>query len=146
MVAVPNLQTIESIPFDEALADAVVLNWADLMPEPGSGLIHIEYHVDPLGAVEFVKVWASTIRGEWNLICEHWMATSDSHEGVTRRAGGYQSARLEQMLQSVLQHREMFLVGTAPGSDRMIQVFPPTDPERVAAGKRMDVLHSRLAF
>src|SRR5579863_3421871 len=134
MVAVPNLQTVESIPFDEALADAVVLNWADLMPEPGSGLIHIEYHVEPLGAVEFVKVWASTIRGEWNLICEHWMPTNGSHGSVTRRA---ESAGLERMLQAVLQHREMFLVGTAPGSDRMIQVFPPTEPERVTAGKRM---------
>jgi len=143
MVAVPNLQTVESIPFDEALADAVVLNWADLMPEPGSGLIHIEYHVEPRGAVEFVKVWASTIRGEWNLICEHWMPTNASHGSVTRRA---ESAGLERMLQTVLQHREMFLVGTAPGSDRMIQVFPPTEPERVAAGKRMNVLHSRLAF
>src|SRR5579862_1465306 len=145
MVAVPNLQTIESIPFDEALADAVVLNWADLMPEQGSGLIHIEYHVEPLGAVEFVKVWASTIRGEWNLIYEHWMPTSGSHESVTRRGGGYKSVGLERMLQSVLQHREIFLVGTAPGSDCMIQVFPPTEPERVAADKRMNVLHSRLA-
>jgi hypothetical protein len=145
MVAAPVLQAVESIPFDEALADSVVLSWNDLMPEPSSGLIHIEYHVEPLGSVEFVKVWASTIRGEWNLICEHWSRAGGSHESGLRLLGGYKSAGLERMLQSVLQHREIFLVGTAPGSDRMIQVFPPTDPERVADGKRMNVLHSQLA-
>ena len=80
MSASPSLQTGDSIPFDEALADVVVLSWNDLMPEPSSGLIHIEYHVDSLGAVEFVKVWASTIRGEWNLVCGHWTQAGGSHE------------------------------------------------------------------
>jgi len=145
MVATPVPLAIDSIPFDETLADIVVLSWDDLMPEFSSGLIHIEYHVDPLGSVEFVKVWASTIRGEWNLICEHWSQAGSSHESGLRLVGGYKSARLERALQSVLQNREIFLVGTAPGRDRLIQVFPPTHPERVAAGKRMNVLHSRLA-
>jgi hypothetical protein len=145
MVAAPVPQMVESIPFDEALAAVVVLSWNDLMPEPSSGLIHIEYHVDPIGSVEFVKVWASTIRGEWNLICEYWMRASGSHESGLRLGAGYKSVGLERMLESVLQNRDMFLVGTAPGSDRMIQVFPPTDPERVSATKRMSVLHNRLA-
>ncbi len=146
MAAAPVLQTVESIPFDEVLADTVVLSWNDLMAEPSSGLIHIEYHVESLGSVEFLKVWASTIRGEWNLICEYWMRAGGSHESGLRFFGGYKSTELEQALQSILQHRELFLVGTAPGDDHMIQVFPPTDAERVAAGKRMSILHKRLAF
>ena len=145
MVAAPVLHTVDSIPFDEALADVVVLTWDDLMPEPSSDLIHIEYHVDPFGAVEFVKVWASTSRGQWNLICEYWSQAGSSHESGLRLFGRYKSAELGRMLQSVLQNREIFLVGTAPGRDRMIQVFPPTDPERAAAVKRMNVLHGRLA-
>ena len=39
------MQTVDSIPFDEALADVVVLSWNDLMPEPSSGLIHIEFRM-----------------------------------------------------------------------------------------------------
>ena len=144
MVAVPVPQMVESIPFDEALSGVVVLSWDDLMPEPGSGLIHIEYHVEPPGSIEFVKVWASTIRGEWNLICEYGMRPGGSRENGLRLVGKYKSAGLERMLQSVLQNRGTFLSGTVSLGDNMIQVSPPTDSERVAAGKR-NVLHSLLA-
>ena len=74
--------------------DAVVLTWNDLMPEPSYGLIHIEYHVESLGSVEFLKVWASTIRGEWDLICEHWMRAGSSQESGLRFVGGYKSTGL----------------------------------------------------
>ncbi len=146
MTSAPVLQTVGSISFDEVLAAAVVLSWNDLMPEPSSGLIHIEYHVESLGPVEFLKVWESTIRGEWSLICDYWMRAGGSHESALRFVSAYKSTGLEQALQSILQHQEMFLLGAAPGEDRMIQVFPPTDPERVAASKRMSILHERLAL
>lgn len=146
MAAAAVLQTVGSIPFDEVLADALVLSWNDLMPEPSSGLIHIEYHVELLGPIEFLKVWASTVRGEWGLICDYWMRAGGSHESGLRFVSGYKSTELEQALQSILQHQEMFLIGTAPGDDCMIQVFPPTGPERVAASKRMNILHQRLAL
>lgn len=116
------------------------------MPEPSSGLIHIEYHVESPGSIEFLKVWVSTIRGQWNLICEYWMRAESAHDGGLKFVGGYKSIGLERALQSILQHREMFLLGTASGSDRTIQVFPPTDAERVAASKRTSVLHNRLAL
>ena len=80
MTATPYLPAIDSIHIDAVLSDAIVLNWSDLMPELTSGLIHIEYHVEPLGSVEYMKVWASTIRGSWSLICEHWMRWDDSHQ------------------------------------------------------------------
>jgi hypothetical protein len=144
MGTLPVPQMVDSIRFDEALSDAVVLSWNDLMPEPGSGLIHIEYHVEPPGSIEFVKVWASTIRGEWNLICEYWMRPRGSRESGLHLFGKYKSAGLERMLRSVLQNRGTFLPGAVSLGDHMIQVSPPTDPERVAAGKR-NVLHSRLA-
>jgi hypothetical protein len=137
MAAAPVLQTVGAIPFDEVLADAVVLSWNDLMPESSSGLIHIEYHVELLGPIEFLKVWASTIRAEWSLICNYWM------RGVGRTRA---VSDLSVSTQSILQHQEMFLRGTAPGDDRVIQVFPPTDAERVAASKRMSILHKRLAL
>lgn len=111
------------------------------MPEPASGLIHIEYHVDALGSVEFVKVWASTVRGHWDLVCEHWMHARASYGSGLRFAN--KSEGLERMLESIMQHQEIFLVGTPAGSDRMIQVYPPTDEERVAASERMEGFCSR---
>lgn len=68
------------------------------MPEPASGLIHIEYHVDALGSVEFMKVWASTVRGHWDLVCEHWMHARASYGSGLRFANkseGLENARVD---------------------------------------------------
>jgi len=145
MTAAPYLPAIESIQVDAILSDALVLNWSDLMPEPTSGLIHIEYHVEPLGSVEHLKVWASTIRGYWNLICEHWMRWDASHQSGLHFRNGYASDTLARMLDTIMQHQEMFLVGTAPGKDRMIQVYPPTAADRASASRMMEVFRERVA-
>ena len=47
MIATPRLPTMDSLRVDVMLADAVVLNWSDLMPETNSCLIQIECHVEP---------------------------------------------------------------------------------------------------
>ena len=146
MNATSVLQRVESIPFNETLIDSVVLSWNDLMPEPGSGLIHIEYHVALDGSVEYLKVWASTIRGEWNLVCEHWMLAGGVHQSGLRFAGEYKSDGLGQTLASIMRHQEVFLHGTAPGCDRMLQVSPPTEQDAVAAARTMTVFLDRLAI
>ena len=145
MTAAPSLQAIESIQVDAILSDALVLNWGDLMPELTSGLIHIEYHVEPLGSIEFLKVWASTVRGYWNLICEHRMRLDAPHQSGLHFNNGYKSDGLSRMLDKIMQHQEVFLLGAAPGKDRMIQVYPPTDADRTAASKMMEVLRERAA-
>ena len=145
MTATPYLPALDSIQLDGILADALILNWSDLMPGLASGQIHIEYHVEAMGSVEFVKVWGSTIRGYWSLICEHWMLWADSHQGGVHFNKGYKSDRLAKMLDTIMQHQGIFLVGAAPGKDRMIQVRPPEEDDRVAASRRMEALNERLA-
>jgi len=61
-----------------------------------------------------------------------------------RFANGYKSDGLERMLDSIIQHQEIFLVGTPPGTDRMIQVPRPTDEDRVAASESMEAFCGRL--
>src|SRR5271157_903000 len=146
IITTPYLPTLESVQLGEALADAVVLGWNDMISEPTSGSIHVEYHVGALGSVEFLNVWAFTIRGGWKLICEHWMRPDGSPESGLRFANGYKSSALERVLGSIMQHQEIFLLGAAPGSDRMIQVHPPTYADRVAAGKTMGVFLDWLAL
>ncbi len=145
MIATPYLPALDSIQLDGILADALILNWNDLMPEPLSGQIQVEYHVEAMGSVEFVKIWGSTIRGYWNLICEHWMLWADSHQGGLHFNNGYKSDRLAKMLDAIMQHQGIFLVSAAPGKNHMIQIHPPTEDDRVAAGRGMEALRERLA-
>ena len=145
MTATSCLPVVDSISLDAMLADALALNWSDLMPEPASGLIHVEYHVDSLGSVEFVKVWASTVRGHWNLICEHWMRSGASHQSGLRFSNRYESDGLNRMLGTIMQHQETFLLDTFPGNDRMIQVYPPTDADKTAASEVMQLFRDRWA-
>jgi hypothetical protein len=97
------------------------------------------------GSVEFMKVWASTTRGYWDLVCEHWMHARGSCGSGLRFANGYKSEGLERVLESIMRHQEIFLVGTPPGTDRMIQVPPPTKKDTLAASGMMEAFRDRLA-
>jgi len=146
MVASSALPAAATFQLDTVLADAVVLNWSDLMPGLTSGPIHIEYHVGSRGAVEFVKVWAAPTRGQWDLVCEHFLLGSTASRSGLRFANGYKSEGLERMLGSIMQQQEeMFLVRTSPAADRMIQVPPPTAEDTLAASGRMEAFSDRLA-
>ncbi len=126
------------------LSNALVFNWNDLMPESAAGQIQIEYHVGLAGGVEFVKVWGATIRGHWDLICSCWTHSGSSNESGLQFANGYKSEFLRGIIQSIMQHPEIFLSGAVPGTDCMIQVSPPTEKERSSALKMMDAFRDRL--
>ena len=145
MIANSTLSPAASLQLDAMLAGALVLNWSDLMPELTSGLIHVEYHVGPRGSVEYMKVWASTTRGHWDLVCEHFMRSGASSESGLRFANVYKSEGLERMLDSIMQHQQILILDTPPGADRMIQVPPPTEKDTIAASGMMEAFRDRLA-
>lgn len=47
---------------DDLLMHAVILGWSDLILEKPLRAIHVEYHVDRYGGVEFLTIWAATLR------------------------------------------------------------------------------------
>ena len=49
------------------------------------------------------------------------------------------------MLEMIMQHQEIFLVGVAPGKDRMIPVYPPTDADKSVANSMMKMFRERIA-
>jgi hypothetical protein len=49
------------------------------------------------------------------------------------------------MLETIMQHQEIFLVHAAPGKDRMIPVHPPTDAEKSVANSMMELFRARMA-
>ena len=145
MVTTSNLRTIASLSWKGMLSNTIVFNWNEIMPEAATGQIQIEYHVGPAGVVEFLKVWGATIRGHWDLICSCWAHSGSSSQSGLQFANGHKSDTFRGMLDSIMQHQDLFLVETAPDSDCMIQVSPPTDGERISALKMVDVLRDRLS-
>ena len=146
MDAVLDLAAVDAtIKLDSVLSDAVVLSWGELMPELTSGLIQIEYHVEAFGSVEYIKLWAATRRGYWSLICEHWMRWDTGHQSGLHFANGYKSDSLAEMLDTIMQRQGILRVGAAPDKDRIIQVYPPPEADRVAAGRMLAVFRERAA-
>jgi hypothetical protein len=143
VVATSNSPAVTFPQLNDILFNALVFNWNELMPDSATGQVQIEYHSGPTGSMEFVKVWGATIRGHWNLICEQWHSTA-SKPSELRFANGHKSEVFHGMLDSIMQHQELFQPGIPPGMDGMIQVSPPTDQERIAALKMMDAFRDRL--
>ena len=144
-MAASNSSPVASRQFDDMLLNALVFNWNELMPQTATGQVQIEYHAGPTGVVEFVKVWGATIRGHWDLICEHGVHLDASSRRKLRFANGHRSEAFRGMLDSIMEHQKLFSAGITPGADCMIQISPPTDNERISAMKMMDVLRDRLA-
>jgi len=59
----------ESVPLDHILESAVVINWSDLVRGAIPGLVHVEYHVGEERLIDNVRIWSSTTRGYWSLVC-----------------------------------------------------------------------------
>ena len=144
MIATLTVPSVGALQLDATLADMLAFYWSDLMPELTAGLVHVEYHVEPHGSVGFIKVWASTTRGYWDLVCDYFMCSGATAKRGFRFANGYKSKGLERMLRSIMQHQEIFLMDTPPGADRMIQVFPPTEKDAIAASGTMEGFRNRL--
>ena len=145
MIATVVLPVGTTLQLDAVLADALVFTWSDLMPEPTSGLIHIEYHVGPQESIEFLKVWAASAHGQWDLVCEYFMYSNASTKRGLRFANSYKSEGLARMLDSIMQRQEILLVRTTPNADHMIQVTPPTEQEILAARRELDAFRGRSA-
>jgi hypothetical protein len=146
VVATSNLPAVVPLPWKGMLSNALVVNWNDLMPESAAGQIQIEYHVGPAGSVEFLKVWGAIIRGHWDLIYSYWAHSGSFTQSELQIANGHKLDTTRDTLDSIMQHPELFRVETAPGTDCMIQVSPPTEKERISALEMMDVLRNRLTI
>lgn len=121
---------------DRALQFVVVQAWDELMPDhPNSGLIHIEYETGGDGSLDFLKVWASTVRGNWSLVCEFWLRPLWSHATGLRFSRDYHSSGLADALGLVAGHQDRF--AKLPNRAGLIQVSPPTSKERRQARRWM---------
>lgn len=145
----PYMPPIKRVQIDRVLESAVVLSWKDLLHTAKEGLVHVEYGTAPEPSLQYLKIWLSTARGTWDLICEYWMSAGSSKVPVAGLtfSNGYYSADLAQMLANMMRHQEGFPNSLCGESGvNLIQVQPPTESDRLKAGACMTEAYHRLGL
>lgn len=128
-------EKLESL--DRILECAVVLSWPDLIRVNKSGLIHIDYGFGPGDTIQYLKVWSSTTRGYWHLVCEYWMSPSAFHTSGIHFQDGYKSDDLPYTLELIMQHQNAFATSPNLGRNGLLQIQQPTQEQRSAAEASM---------
>ena len=143
MTSIP--RATPTVQMHRILESAVILSWKDLLRPSQRGLIQVEYV--PGIHFSYLKIWQLTGKGEWSLVCEHWMsprpavATDDG----TTFSNGYYSAGLAAMLQVIMQHQNQFAT-LRPGSPSSTQVQLPTEQDTLAAAACMNQAYESLGL
>lgn len=146
---IPTMAPMQRVQIARVLESAVVLSWKDLLHPSKEGLVHVEYGTAPEPSLQYLKIWLSTTRGAWDLICEYSMSSGSSRvpaAGLTF-SNGYHSADLALMLEQMMQHHDGFPNSLSGESAvNLIQVHSPTERDRVNAGACMTEAYHRLGL
>ena len=137
MTDITGSQPMQTARLDRTLEYAVVQSWDQLVSDSSSGLIQIEYQTGADGSLDFFKIWASTVRGRWDLICEFWAKPLWSHDTGLRFGADYHSVDFAHTLELVMRREDAF--SKLPDQQGLIQISPPTPEERTAAERWMEV-------
>ena len=132
MAPLTDVQTTQTVQLGRMLESAVLLSWDELMPDSAAGLIHIEYQS---GANGSLKIWASTIWGQWKLICEFWVRSLWDHATGVRFGSDFHSVAFARTLELVVSNDDKSAL--LPNLHGLLQVFPPTTVERSDAEAMM---------
>jgi hypothetical protein len=127
----------QKITVDRMLECAVALNWNCLTRGDEDPAMQVEYRTGSSHALQYLKLWSSTKRGVWNLICEYWMQSSPTHDTGATFSGGWYSADLGWMLDAIMQHQGAFRPGSSDFADGLIQINRPTDTDLSSAQRDM---------
>lgn len=141
MARITDSQLIQTVSLDRALEYTVIQSWDELMPDRTSGLIHLEYQTGENGLTDFLKVWASIVRGSWKLVCELWMRPLWSHSTGLRFENDYHSEAFAKNLEFIMVQEETF--PRLPEKVGLIQIYPPTQTERREANRWMNLAFNR---
>jgi len=96
-----------NLQIEQVLESAVILSWNELLSGFDSATVHVEYATAPEPCLQYLKIWGSTEKGKWKLICEYWISAGSAgapHIGLTF-GRGYDSPRLTKILESILRHQ-----------------------------------------
>jgi hypothetical protein len=130
--------------FDYALHCAVTANWKDLTLGSPITAMQVEYRTGSARSLEYLKLWCSTLRGHWQLICEYWMKPTGTHQQGVTFAHTYSSTGLVRMLDVIMGHQEAFPQLSPDLLDGLVQVAAPTATQTTAANHHMTETLERI--
>ena len=124
---------------DQVLECAVVLNWDDVAGTDPGTLVHVEYERSSERPLTFVKVWSSTERGIWTLVCEYRRDTRRELEPGLFSGKSLPSEGLATMLGAVIRNQSSCLSppGTFRNGSGLVQVSLPSPEARAACADMM---------
>ena len=132
----------------DLLESAIVVSWKELLQGSLTGVVQIEYGTAPEPSLQYVKVWLSTVRGNWHLVCEYWMSGAQRTPAIGLTfSNGFYSECLARMLQDVLQCRDgvpSCLAGDSAVD--LIIINSPTEQDSRKAGNCMAHAYQRLGI
>ena len=142
---IDNKTTLENTSIDRILECAVALNWNALAHTNGAIALQVEYRIGSGQFLDYLKLWSSTTRGVWHLVCEYWMQSSSTHEsGTTFTAGGSNAGDFTWMLDAIMQHQAAFIHGSSDFMDGLVQINRPTDSDLASARTDMNEALGRV--
>lgn len=110
---------------DQSLENAIILSWSDLSPSQECSSMQVDYDFSPDGLIDSLKLWLSTSRGHWHLVCQYGIQTHNS----VQFEKAYQSAGLGRNLEFIMHHQNEFLPVQNYGRAGLLQIQKPT-PEQ----------------
>ena len=129
MAGFVDLPLVGTLRFDRTLAGAIQAVWDELMPTAKAGSIQVEYRIEGDGFLQYVKIFASTEWGYWNLVCEQWITAAWSHVPGLQFSKGYYSESLAHFLEIIARHQKVFINVSGEGRNGSLQISPPTEEE-----------------
>lgn len=129
---------------DRILECAVALNWSGLTQADETTAMQVEYRTGTSHSLEYLKLWSSTTRGVWNLVCEYWMQSSPGHESGATFSGRECSGDFTWMLDAIMQHQGAFTPGSSDFVEGLVQINRPTDTDLASARADMTEALDRI--
>jgi hypothetical protein len=117
------------------LESAVIVAWEDLIHAGTPGLVHIKYRYAADHSLASLQVWASEVRGCWNLVCECPNLQAGIRNSEVTFSNGYRSDALTQLLKFVVEHKGEFYRIPDLNRDSLAQIQVPTNEEKIRACK-----------
>jgi hypothetical protein len=136
MTSTSNPQATNTALLESTLKSTVASSWSELTL--GKGLVHVEYQTGADGELDFIKIWASEVWGEWKLICELWMRPLWSHLSGVHFGSEFHSTDFARTLELAV--GSVDATNMLPKHRGLVQVFPPSAAEQNEAGATNDAL------
>jgi len=136
----PNTQNL-----DRLLESALIQSWPDLMKDATAGSLHLEYAFAPDNSLDYLTLWSSTLRGQWDLVCDYWMSSFASHHKGIHFKNGFRSDDLSRTLEFIMQHQRTFSPLPNLGRSGVLQIQVPSGEESRAAAKSLSEAFSQIS-